>query len=153
VNVPEDPDEAWNAFETYYPGDDVVDMTGVSVFGAQLPGDEYNPDFVGLMDGAYWRLVDMAPDKPVFVFELAAAMGSAVGDEPAIWADYALAGLLSGRWPSVHGFAWWNDSWANDDDPEHDTEMRVEIVPGLGATFETHLTGASDLGDGAPIAW
>lgn len=152
VNVPDAPAESWNAFESYYPGDDVVDLTGVSIYGAGTPTDDAFPDFVSQMDDAYARLVELAPEKPVFVFELGATMGNPFGD-PVTWADDALAGLLSGRWPAVGGFAWWNDAWTNDEDPAHDTEMRVEVVPGLAEVFAVRLSGANNLGDRPPIRW
>lgn len=152
VNFPEFPEESWNAFEKYYPGDDVIDYTGVSIYGAQSPIDTSFPSFVSSMDRAYPRLVQMAPQKPVFVFEFGASE-SPLGDQ-AKWADEALAGILSGRWPAVRSFAWWNDSWecwCQDGNPAHDTEMRVEKVPGLAVVFTSRLAGADNVGEHPPI--
>lgn len=148
VNFPEFPEQAWNAFENYYPGDDVVDYTGVSIYGTQSPIEESFPSFTGNMDRAYSRLVKMAPQKPVLVFEFGTSQNP-LGDQ-ARWADDALAGILSGRWPAVRGFAWWNDyweCWCQDGNPAHDTEMRVEALPKLAEVFTSRLSGANNIGD------
>ncbi len=153
VNFPEYPEEPWNAFENYYPGDDVIDYIGVSIYGTQSPIDESFPSFTSNMDSAYSRLVEMAPQKPVYVFEFGTS-ANPLGDQ-AQWADDALADILSGRWPAVRSFAWWNDyweCWCQDGNPAHDTEMRVEKVPGLATVFKSRLGEASNLGDRPPIS-
>ncbi len=149
INFPEYPSESWNAFENYYPGDDVIDMTGVSIYTAQAPTDDFFPSFESLMDPAYARLIKMAPGKPVYVFEFGATAGNPLGSS-VTWADEALSGILSGRWAAVRGFAWWNDYWENDDDTSHNTEMRVEVVPGLSAVFKSRLS-ESNVGDSPPV--
>lgn len=138
INFPEFPNESWNAFENYYPGDDVVDIIGASIYSAQFPTDNFFPSFESLFEPAYSRLVKKAPKKPVYVFEFGAAANNPLGDS-ATWADKALAAILSGRWPAVRGFAWWNDYWSIDDNHAHDTEMRVEKLPGLAKVFQSRL--------------
>lgn len=150
INFPEYPDEPWNAFENYYPGNDVIDIVGASIYSAQSPADVFFPSFESLFDPAYSRLVKMTPQKPVFVFEFGAAANHPLGSS-ATWADDALSGILSGRWPTVRGFAWWNDYWSQDDNSAHDTEMRVEAVSGLAAAFKSRLSGADNVGDRPPI--
>ena len=150
INFPEYPSEPWNAFENYYPGDDVIDATGVSIYGAQNPTDTSCHSFVTNMDTAYSRLIKMAPMKPVFVFEFATPKGHPLCTQ-VTWADDALSGIFSGRWPSVCGFAWWNDYWSQDNNPAHDTEMRVEKLHRLATVFKSRLSGANDVGDRPPI--
>jgi hypothetical protein len=150
INFPEFPAESWNAFEKYYPGDDVIDLTGVSIYSAQMPTDDFFPSFESLMDPAYSRLTQMAPKKPVFVFEFGAAAGNPLGSSTT-WADDALAGLLSGRWPAIRGFAWWNDHWENYNNPSHNTEMRVEAIPELATVFRSRLSESDKVGDHSPI--
>jgi hypothetical protein len=150
INFPEFPDEPWNAFENYYPGDDVIDIIGASIYSAQFPTDDFFPSFESLMNPAYSRLNQMAPSKPIFVFEFGVTAGHPLGDS-GTWVDEALAGILSGRWPAVRGFAWWNDYWSQDDNPAHDTEMRVERLPELATVFKSRLSGANIVGDRPPI--
>jgi hypothetical protein len=139
VNDEDDPEEDWNRLEHYYPGDDVVDWVAFSSYGAQSPLDEEWPAFTRKVDALMPRLVRMAPGKPVVVAEFGATAGNPLGN-PSNWADDALAALLAGRWPSIRGFAWWNETFANDANPAHDTEMRVQVVPELASVFRMHLT-------------
>jgi hypothetical protein len=138
VNDDDVPSEDWNRFENYYPGADVVDWVGLSCYGATTPMTEEWPRFVDGMDRTVPRLEALAPGKPVFVFEFGVTAGNPRGD-PAQWADEALLLLLTNRWPSVKGFSWWNERWQNDDNAAHDTDMRVQTVPGLAAAFRARL--------------
>jgi hypothetical protein len=88
------------------------------------------------MDAVVDRVVGVAPDKPVFVLEFGATLGNA-----SLWVDAALSDLLGGRWPAVRGFSRWNEMWLNDDVPAHDTNMRVQDIPGVAAVFQAHLAG------------
>ncbi len=138
VNDGDDPDESWNALEKYYPGDDVVDWLGVSVYSAQTPQDDYWTNFIEQLDAVMPRLTNLA-DKPVFVLEFGAAKNNPLGDQ-AQWADEALTALLSGRWPTIRGFSWWNETWQNDDNPAHDTTMRVQDNEALAEVFRKQLS-------------
>lgn len=47
-----------------------------------------------------------------------------------------LANIMSGRYQkNLIGFSWWNETWQNDSNPEHDTTMRVQNIPKLKALF------------------
>ncbi|MBI2301302.1 MAG: beta-mannanase [Armatimonadetes bacterium] len=140
VNNDDVPADAWNRLENYYPGDDVVDWVGVSVYGAQTPQDADWPAFPASFDAVYGRLAAVAPAKPLIVCEFGVTAGSPLGTAPT-WAGEALDALLAGRWPAVRGFSWWNETWQNDNDPAHDTDMRVQAVAGLSAAFQARLTG------------
>lgn len=145
VNGTDVPDSSWNALENYYPGDDAVDWVGVSVYGALTPLDDEWPIFADGMDGVVGRLAATAPTKPVFVLEFGVTMRNSLGD-PTTWADAALSDLVAGHWPNVSGFSWWNESWQNDDDPTHDTNMRVQDITGMADVFRTRL-GSSTVVD------
>ena len=139
VNNEDYPERNWNRMELYYPGDDVVDWLGVSCYGAETPIDDWPPEaFRWQLDQAYPRLRAIAPAKPIMVMELGCTAGRA-GVEPGAWAQAALTDLFAGRWPAVRGFNWWNEAWENDDDPAHDTTMRVEDVPALATAFNDTL--------------
>ncbi len=142
------PDEAWNRFEAYYPGDDVVDWIGVSIYGAETPQDDEWLEFASVMNGIYPRLVAMAPGKPVAVLEMGVPGGNPLG-RAATWARAALSGLKAGLWPAVVGFSWWNEGWQNDSNPAHDTDMRVQTVNGLADAVAAEIASPNVLG--API--
>ncbi|MBI4675786.1 MAG: beta-mannanase [Chloroflexi bacterium] len=138
VNGGDFPPRAWNRFEKYYPGDAYVDWLGVSVYGAQTPQDDWCDPFRDALDTAYPRLDALAPTKPIFVLEFGVTDGNPLCDQAA-WAHNALADLTSGRWARVKGFSWWNETWQNDGDPAHDTDMRVQGNPALASEFQTFV--------------
>jgi beta-mannanase len=136
LDASQSPESAWNRFENYYPGADYVQWIGVSCYGPQKPTDRRD-EFMGFrekLDPVYARIVKMAPEKPILVAEFGCTSGNPhikSGD----WAQPALRDILSGRWPNVRGFSWWNEKWENDDNPVHNTTMRVQDNPALGKVF------------------
>lgn len=143
------PNETWNQFEQYYPGDEWVDWIGVSIYGAQTPLDTEWPVFRDSMDAVYPRLAALNASKPIVLLEFAVTSGNPLGDQ-AVWAEDALTDLIASRWPRIIGFTWWNDAWQNDDDPAHDTDMRIQDNPALAAAFNTLVGGQSNV-VGAPV--
>lgn len=131
VNQRDIPEEDWNRMENYFPGTDVVDWLGLSVYGGLSPSDEWHPLSEG-MDRMVPRLEALAPGQPIFVLEFAASYPNPAGDT-AGWADTALLQLLSNRWPSVRGFSWWNEQCCDGG------EMRVQRVPGLAGVLRNRL--------------
>jgi len=139
VDTQDDPEQPWNRFQNYYPGGDVVDWIAVSAYGPQRPTDREARSFRKMMDRCYPRLEALAKDKPVIVAEFGCTAGSRAAD-PSEWAGAAMDDLLRRRWPRMIGFSWWNERWENDDDPKHNTTMRVQDLPSLAAAFKTRLT-------------
>jgi hypothetical protein len=129
------PEESWNRLENYYPGDEWIDWLAVSVYGAQTPQDDYWDEFRPGMDEVYARVRALAPDKPVILAEFGVARGNPLGDQAA-WARAALADITSPRYPGLIGFSWWNEHWQNDENPAHDTTMRVQDNLDLAAVFQ-----------------
>jgi beta-mannanase len=131
VDAYDDPEAEWNRLENYYPGHDVVDWIGVSVYGAQEPAENNTQTFADGMNSVMPRLARLAPDKPVVVAEFAVTAGN-----PRVnavqWAEAALSGILSNQWPQLRGFAWWNEAFDT-------TEMRVQVIPGLKEVFRQKL--------------
>ena len=144
ANWDDGPAESWNRLEDYYPGDDVVDWVAVSAYGPQTPLDDYLDLFRDEMDAAYPRLELIAPTKPVIVAEFGVTAGNPL-IAPEAWAGPALADLLTFRWPAVIGFSWWNERWQNDNDPAHDTTLRMQDIPALAQTFATTLEASASL--------
>ncbi len=136
------PEEDWNQFENYYPGDDWIDWLGVSVYGALSPFDTECAAFGENMDTVIPRLKEMARGKPIAVLEFATDANNLNCDQLE-WTRAALTGLVSNRWPDVIGFSYWNENWENDDDRENNTVLRVQDSPGLPAIFQ-ELVGNSD---------
>ena len=131
------PDKEWNHFENYYPGNDVVDWIGISAYGPQTPMETECESLRQMMDSAYARL-----DKLALEFGCTAGSPAA---RPSDWAQAALEDILTNRWPRVIGFSWWNERWENDDDPKHNTTMRVQDTPALTDVFRRELAGTRRL--------
>lgn len=145
VNDDDDPEEAWNRFENYYPGDEWIDWLAMSVYGVQHPDEPDWIEFRPAMDSVYARLARLAPGKPVVLVEFGVANRNPHGDQAA-WADSALTDIVTGRWPGLIGFSWWNERWQNDDDSLHDTDMRVQDNPTLARVFREHVANDNILG-------
>jgi len=64
-----EPIEPWNAIENYYPGDDYIDWLGVSIYGPQLPTENFEP-FTEILDETYPKLTQLS-DKPIAILEFA----------------------------------------------------------------------------------
>ncbi len=138
VNHEDDPPRRWNRFEAYYPGDAYIDWLGVSIYSALDPRQRERTDFAASLTRNMKRFSRMAPGKPVIIAE----MGSDVRnrhENAARWADGALKLILSGRWKSLIGFAWWNERWPNGDNPANDTDLRIQDSAPLRDVFRKHM--------------
>ncbi|MEW5941897.1 MAG: glycosyl hydrolase, partial [Chloroflexota bacterium] len=133
VNDGDWPQVSWNRFENYYPGDSYIDWIAVSSYGAQTPLDDYWPIFRESMDAVYPRLAALS-SKPIFVAEFGVTANNPLGSQSQ-WAQDALTDLTGFRWPRIFGFSWWNEWWQNDDNPAHDTDMRLQTNPSLAQIF------------------
>ncbi len=140
LDASESPDIEWNQFENYYPGSSYVNWIGVSCYGPQNPTDEPDEisDFRSKFDPIYARILRLAPDKPIMIVEFGCTTGYPYL-KAEDWAGSVLGDILSNRWPQVRGFSWWNERWENDDDPSHNTTMRVQDNPALARVFRAQL--------------
>jgi hypothetical protein len=134
VNDGDWPQVSWNRLERYYPGDAYIDWLAISSYGAQTPLDDYWPIFRESMDEVYPRVAALSSSKPIIVAEFAVTSGNPLGDQ-ATWAQNALTDLTGFRWSRIIAFSWWNEWWQNDENPLHDTDMRVQTNPALAQVF------------------
>ncbi|MDR3577702.1 MAG: glycosyl hydrolase [Anaerolineaceae bacterium] len=148
-NAEDDPAVPWNRLEDYYPGDDWIDWIGVSVYGAQRPLDEQCKSFQQLMDGVYPRLISLSATKPLVLLEFGVTSGSPLCSQSS-WAATALSDLTALRWPRLVGFSWWNETWQNDNDPDHNTDFRVQDSTALQVVFHKYIA-ANNKVLGAPL--
>jgi hypothetical protein len=64
------PDEPWNAYELYYPGDNYVDWIGISCYGPQYPTSSWEGmGFTERMDIGYDRIAAISAQKPLVLIE------------------------------------------------------------------------------------
>jgi hypothetical protein len=134
-NYPEDPR---NVPASYYPGDDVVDWVGISAYGSERSTDHRCPTFRSLVDDMLPQLRAATAVRPLFIFEFGNTSNNP-GCPAGPWVQAALGDLLSGRWPDVRGFCWWNERW--NDNGAAGTDMLVQDDPSVGAAFFDALHG------------
>ncbi len=138
VNNEDIPNKSWNRLEQYYPGDQWVDWIGVSVYGPATPMDRDYESFRHGFNRVYPRLIALSSDKPIAVLEFGVADNNPIVNQ-ASWANKALRDLTKFRWSRVIGFSWWNEAWENDNNPAHDTTMRVQDNPNLARIFKRRI--------------
>lgn len=138
VNDTDQPHQPWNRLERYYPGDRYIDWLSTSVYGSLTPMEHWNQSFAAGMNHVYPRLRALAPSKPIMVGELGVTAGNP-RVKPTVWAKRAVEGLLSGEWPKVRGFSWWNETWENDNVDAHDSELRIQHIKDMPELFQNLL--------------
>ncbi len=71
IDADTEPNEKWNYFENYYPGDNYIDWIGVSVYGPQEKNDEWH-EFPEILDKVYQRMANLT-NKPMAILEFGIA--------------------------------------------------------------------------------
>jgi Glycosyl hydrolase family 26 len=135
----DEPEQKWNVFENYFPGENYCDWVALSIYGPLTPQTtDGTESFRSKLSEAYPRLTTIAPGKPVIIAEFGCALRNKHCDA-AEWARGALDEIFSGRWPALTGFCWWNEGWQNDDNKKHDTDMIIWHDASLLGVFQSEL--------------
>jgi hypothetical protein len=69
VDAYSEPNTDWNKIENYYPGDNYIDWLGVSIYGPQEKGEEFQ-EFSEIMNDIYPSLSNLS-NKPIAILEFA----------------------------------------------------------------------------------
>ena len=128
-------DEPGNNAGAYYPGDDVVDWIGFSIYQNYGNSDPTCRDLDALLKAREAELGAAAKKKPLFLFELGTSVLSTQCN-PGDWTRQTLQDLLGGRWPELHGFSWWDET-----QPNRSSVMGVPDNPELQVPFHDVLNG------------
>jgi hypothetical protein len=106
VNFEDNPKVSWNELEQYYPGSDLIDWIGVSLYGSQSPDDKPGDwlKFVSTMNTIYDRVSQLEGQKPIMLSEFGFCANNGNPGEPAVWTQAALTSMLSNRWPRLAAF-------------------------------------------------
>ncbi|EHM10322.1 beta-mannanase [Thermanaerovibrio velox DSM 12556] len=107
------PDAPWNRGIFYYPGDDVVDWMGVSLYGRL--GTRPLRDMSGLLAYALRRLRDVSRSKPLAVLEWSVADGPDI-NKPR-WMEEAFRAFMAAREQGLRAVAWWDKGFKPDGSP------------------------------------
>lgn len=125
INAGSDPAEHWNSMAAYYPGDDYIDWIGVSVYGPQIPGDDWQ-SFTDILDGAYPELTAISDTKPLAVLEFG-VVEQGIAENKAQWIRDALQAIKSNRYPRIKAISYWHSKWRNDD--RSISNMKIDSSP------------------------
>lgn len=122
----------WNHFSLYYPGDEYVDVIGLTVYnvGDAYPGDTWR-DFHTAMDAIYEDYFRRYGHKPFLMTEMASHEG---GGDKGAWIRSLAAPWR--EYPNVRGAVWWNGI----DDRR---DYRIDSSPEAEAAFRSILQGWS----------
>jgi hypothetical protein len=118
---PHVPDARAQAFEAYYPGQDVVDWVALDGYnwGRSQAATRWQ-GFDDIFADAYRDLVALAPDKPVMLAEIGC---TDEGGDKAAWVREAFLDTIPARYPAVQAVAWFH---AN---PPGHADWRVDSSP------------------------
>lgn len=143
VNWDDSPETDWNRLENYFPGAGYCAWLAISAYGPLTPRTVEVESFRDEIDHVYPRLKKLAPNKPIIIAEFGCDIHHP-GVKAATWARAALKDLFSGRWPSLIGFCWWNESWENDDIAAHNSDLNILHDADLTRVFREELQKHSD---------
>ncbi len=101
------PEQSWNELRHYYPGDDYIDWIGVSVFGRQLPQNNWIL-FPKVLKSFLPQIERAAPSKPILISEFGVIEDRDIADRKAIWLRQALQSVSKGLFKNVRGVTYWN---------------------------------------------
>ena len=137
LNAESLPDETWNNMTSYYPGDEYCDIITVSLYGSKKPFETGEKDFTVMMNSVNNNLALNSIHKPILVITGTDIRNMVVN--PASWVEKAVTSLSDNAWPDVKGLIWYNAAWKNDNNPLHDSSMRLEDNSAVGDAFKSVL--------------
>jgi hypothetical protein len=126
------PEEDWNLMSAYYPGDDYIDWIGVSIYGSQEPGEQWN-SFTDLMDKCYIELCGISKSKPLAVLEFGVIEDPVYGNK-AKWIQNALQSLRDNKYSRIKAMSYWHSIWQ--DENGNIINMRLDSSPGSINTYK-----------------
>ncbi len=107
VDAARSPHAEWNDVKYYYPGDEYIDWIGISVFGRQLP--QNNWIFFPIILKNFIQQVEVTTrNKPYMISEYGVIEDSADPTRKAKWIKQAFQSISRGLFPNVRGMTYWN---------------------------------------------
>jgi hypothetical protein len=137
VNADSQPHEDWNNITGYYPGDDYCDMVAVSLFGTTKPFETGTRPFKETMVETLKILQAGGIQKPVLLITGTDVQGRF--EDPAAFVTDIISTLSGPDRPDIRGLIWLNSAWKNDNNPLHDTTMRLQDNSSVAAAFKKGL--------------
>jgi hypothetical protein len=104
--------EPWNAMAAYYPGSDVVDWLGLSVYGKQFYGPSEWAHFRDLLNWPLEEISELDASKPIMLAEFGIGEFPKSGSKPQ-WIRDAFAQIPTH--PRLKAAVFWHERWENED--------------------------------------
>jgi len=137
INAGSQPTDNWNNLTQYYPGDEYCDLVAISLFGTRKPFETETKNFKETMDTAAASFASASIHKPVILITGTDVQSRFV--DPGTWVSNVMSTLSTHSWPDVKGLIWLNAAWKNDDNPLHDTTMRLQDNISVSDIFRSNL--------------
>lgn len=115
VNWEDVPNEAWNKFENYYPGDEFVDLIVFDIYNTR--NQRKSPK--KLLSHIYERLIDSFPEKPIMIGEIGTSSNKV---DKLKWIN-ELFTLIKRRFTAVKGVVWFDINKEDDWGFSHDSKL------------------------------
>jgi hypothetical protein len=138
INWDNNPREPWNTAAAYYPGDEYVDVFGISAYGALNPHSTDALPFFDMVDDSYLEVMAINSSKPVIIAETGTDINNIITN-PESWTKSAIFNVTNNTWPQIIGMIWWNSEWPNDRDPPNNSVMRIEKNDRLRDIFREYV--------------
>ncbi len=107
------PDVSWNKMKAYYPGDKYIDWLGISIYGSQDIGEEWE-NFNDLLNDVYKEFASISKKKPLALLEFGVVEDPKSGDKAA-WISNALKTIKNRKYRRFKAISYWHEKWENDD--------------------------------------
>ena len=107
------PQKKWNTKNKYYPGDNYVDWIGLSIYGAQNSGQDWEK-FEELLDGPYQKMTSKHPNKPLMLAEYGVREPKK-SSKKATWYTDALTNFPD-KYDKIDAIIVYHEKWASDSD-------------------------------------
>lgn len=127
--------DEWNTMARYYPGSDVVDWLGLSVYGKQFRDSGDWAFFRDLIDWPYREICALDPDKPVMIAEFGCGDFPKSGSKAA-WITEALETIP--EYPRIKAAVYWHERWQNQDGTF--SNLRIHSSPQVLEAFRTGIS-------------
>ena len=131
------PWKPWNRPKFYYPGHDYIDWIALSVFGRQLPKNDWL-DFKAKLDFFWDQVEEVSLTKPVIVAEYAVIDDAQSPDRKANWITDSFELIKNDPVyrERIKGMAWWNSPGYLSDGS---ASMKVDSSPQALRAFKEAL--------------
>lgn len=135
LNAGSAPNEPWNNFNAYYPGDDYIDWIGISIYGTQIHGQP-PAKFADVLRDSYMKLGMVSVSKPLALFEFGTIEDASY--KKSDWFKEVFEALKSGEFPRIKAISYWHSKW--EDDKGKVYNMKIDSSPEALKSYKSNIS-------------